>query len=87
MESKGREVIKKTSNLIGGLYGLLTSPNAEVDKTKAKDIVANLEKLGNYLGEGPYFYGKDFSWVDVYFAPFFHRFSFLLPYYRDFDIF
>ena len=65
----------------------LTTPNFPGLNTMGNEMDKILKEVDTALKDsgGPYFMGKDFTLVDVMFAPFLERMSASLPYYKGFE--
>lgn len=63
------------SAVLGDIWGLETSQDAEGVERKSQDIRKKLEWLEVTLGDGPYFTGKRFCLVDAVFGPVFRYFD------------
>ncbi|MDQ0391853.1 glutathione S-transferase family protein [Labrys monachus] len=61
------------STVIGDIWRLTTAGTAADLATAREALVAKLGRLEETLGEGPYFAGADFSYVDAVFAPAFRQ--------------
>ena len=61
------------SSLILDFSGLIHSVDAEKFENKLQVVKNQFDWLEKKLGDGPYFNGKDFSLVDIAYAPLFMR--------------
>ncbi|TKD00556.1 glutathione S-transferase family protein [Polyangium fumosum] len=63
------------SGLLGDIWALETTKDAEVFEAKRKAIVSKVEILEGALSDGPYFRGRTFSMVDAVIASAFRYFE------------
>ncbi|MDI1435555.1 glutathione S-transferase family protein [Polyangium sorediatum] len=63
------------SGLLGDIWALETTKDAEVFEAKRKAIVSKVEILEGALSDGPYFHGRTFSMVDAVIASAFRYFE------------
>ncbi|MGJ4889780.1 glutathione S-transferase family protein [Bradyrhizobium sp. HKCCYLRH3099] len=74
------------SAILGDLWGLETTQDAQVFAAKREALTAKFARVEDALGEGPYFAGAQFSLVDAVFAPVFRYFD-VFDAYGDLGIF
>ncbi|CAL77314.1 putative Glutathione S-transferase [Bradyrhizobium sp. ORS 278] len=74
------------SAILGDLWGLETTQDAQVFAAKREALTAKFARVEAALGEGPYFAGAPFSLVDAVFAPSFRYFD-VFDAYGDLGIF
>jgi glutathione S-transferase len=84
--ARHRAWIEFASAALADIWGLETTPDSATAARKAGDIKAKLARVEDSLGEGPYFAGGGFSFVDAAFAPVFRYFDVFDPI-VDFGIF
>ena len=74
---------------VSTFYACLKNQMPELDAQLFKELRGSLGKFVNLMNqrEGPYFFGKNLSYIDIHFIPFVYRFSNLLKHYRKMDIF
>jgi glutathione S-transferase len=84
--ARHRAWIEFASAALADIWGLETTPDSATAARKAGDIKAKLARVEDSLGEGPYFAGGGFSFVDAAFAPVFGYFDVFDPI-VDFGIF
>ena len=71
--AKNRAWIEFASNMLGNLYMMKMSKD-EASYTKYSErLVEQMHRVENYLGDGPWFNGADFSLADTAFAPLFKQ--------------
>lgn len=73
--AKNRAWIEFTSNLLMAQFQLVMAKDKEQFLAKKQQLLNDLNRLEQQLGDGPYFNGEGFSLVDTAVAPFFTRFS------------
>ncbi|MGD2170520.1 MAG: glutathione S-transferase family protein [Gammaproteobacteria bacterium] len=71
--AKNRAWIEFASNMIGNLYMMKMSKDAESYHRYRDRLVDLLHRVEKRLGEGPWFDGENFSLCDTAFAPFFRQ--------------
>lgn len=69
--AKNRAWIEFASNMLGNLYMMKMSKDAEHYEKYRNRLVNQLERVEKRLGDGPWFNGAEFSLADTAFAPFF----------------
>jgi len=85
--SQMRLVMKKFNDVVPGLFGLLRNQEPSQDKEWACKITTSLQRFAAVLSaESDFCVGKSISLADVYCAPFLHRLSVALAYFRDFQL-
>jgi glutathione S-transferase len=71
--AKNRAWIEFASNMLGNLYMMKMSKD-EASYHKYRDnLISQLQRVENRLGEGPWFNGEEFSLADTSFAPLFRQ--------------
>jgi len=70
-----RAWIEFGSAILGTIWELNTTKDAEVFEAKRKELQSRFEMVEDALQDGPYFAGKDFSLVDAAFGPIFRYFD------------
>jgi glutathione S-transferase len=78
------ELLSYTDSFNKALYSPLLSKGDDIS-----DAVSALDKLEEYLSkfdDGPFFLGRDFSLVDIAYAPFIERFQIFYSALRNYDI-
>jgi glutathione S-transferase len=63
------------SAILGDLWGLETTTDANIFESKRQAVVAKFARIEAALGAGPFFAGENFSLVDAVFAPIFRYFA------------
>ena len=71
--AKNRAWIEFASNMLGNLYMMKMSKQADKYNKYRDRLLAQLQRVENRLGNGPWFNGADFSLADTAFAPFFRQ--------------
>ena len=71
--AKNRAWIEFASNMLGNLYMMKMSKDAEHYEKYRGRLVGQLERVEKRLGEGPWFNGSEFSLADTAFAPLFRQ--------------
>jgi glutathione S-transferase len=71
--AKNRAWIEFASNMIGNLYMMKMSKDAESYDRYRGLLVGQLERVEKRLGDGPWFNGAEFSLADTAFAPLFRQ--------------
>ena len=71
--AKNRAWIEFASNMLGNLYMMKMSKDAESYGKYRQRLVGQLERVEKRLGDGPWFNGTEFSLADTAFAPFFKQ--------------
>ncbi len=71
--AKNRSWIEFASNMLGNLYMMKMSKDAESYEKYRDVLVGQLQRLEKRLGEGPWFNGDKFSLADTAFAPLFRQ--------------
>ena len=74
------------SAILSDLWGLETTTDATIFESKRQALIAKFARVGDALGEGPFFAGESFSLVDAVFAPIFRYFD-VFDTLRDLGIF
>ncbi len=77
--AKERAFMEFGSAILGDLWGYQMARDDAAFLAKAKDIDAKLQRVESTLGEGPWFRGTSFGFVDAVFAPIFRIFAALDP--------
>ncbi|MEJ2059045.1 MAG: glutathione S-transferase family protein [Gammaproteobacteria bacterium] len=75
--ARGRAWIEFGQQCLFDQYQLSTAKDEKVFEETLAKAEANLHKVEEILGEGPYFNGADFSLVDAAYAPLFMRYRLL----------
>ena len=71
--AKNRAWIEFASNMLGNLYMMKMSKDAEHYEKYRGRLVGQLERVEKRLGEGPWFNGSEFTLADTAFAPLFRQ--------------
>ena len=71
--AKNRAWIEFASNMIGNLYTMKMSKDADSYHRHRDRLVDLLHRVEQRLGDGPWFDGEKFSLCDTAFAPFFRQ--------------
>jgi len=71
--AKNRAWIEFASNMLGNLYMMKMSKDAESYDKYRNRLVGQLERVEKRLGDGPWFNGAEFSLADTAFAPLFRQ--------------
>ena len=71
--AKNRAWIEFASNMLGNLYMMKMSKDAEAYEKYRNRLVGQLERVEKRLGDGPWFNGAEFSLADTAFAPLFRQ--------------
>lgn len=88
-QSHVEKIIRSFDNVIQGYYKLLSAKDeseAQAGKEMFCNEIKDLDSLlssGPCADEGPFCLGGPFSVAECYAAPWLHRFSLLVPYFRD----
>lgn len=69
--AKNRAWIEFASNMLGNLYMMKMSKDEENYAKYRTQLVSQLNRIENQLGDGPWFNGAEFSLADTAFAPLF----------------
>lgn len=84
--AKNRAWIEVASNMLGNSYMMKTATDQDKYEKYRDQLVSQLQRVENRLGDGPWFNGEEFSLADTAFAPLFahsavanHRFSVIDP--------
>jgi glutathione S-transferase len=68
-----RSWIEYGSNVLGDLYRFSSAKDAAELATTRQALAAKFNRLESTLGEGPFFAGQEFSYVDAVFGPAFRQ--------------
>ena len=71
--ARNRAWVEFASNMIGNLYMMKMSKDAESYRLYRDRLVDLLQRVEKRLGDGPWFDGENFSLCDTAFAPFFRQ--------------
>ena len=71
--AKNRAWIEFASNMIGNLYMMKMSKDEDSYHKYRDNLINQLQRVENRLGEGPWFNGEKFSLADTSFAPLFRQ--------------
>lgn len=63
------------SSILSGVVGIERAADAEALKTHGAQLAQRFARLEQQLGDGPYFDGEEFSFVDAIYAPIFRYFD------------
>lgn len=71
--AKNRAWIEFASNMLGNLYMMKMSKDEERFNRYRDQLISQLHRVENRIGDGPWFNGEHFSLADTAFAPFFRQ--------------